>query len=73
MNIPEKSHPKWKELVTGAKKYEFEGLSTRILMGRILLKYEIDNNSVDSLIDELREYFTKNLQIAQNDLQKIFG
>lgn len=73
MNIPDKSHPKWKGLVTGSEKYELQGLSTRILLGRLVLKYELDNNSLEKLIDELRDYFIKNAQTAQADLKKIFG
>jgi hypothetical protein len=73
--MPDKNSPKWKDLVTGKTRYEFQSLATKILMGRLILKYEIDPspNNIDSLVEELYKYFTANPKLAESDIKKVFG
>lgn len=73
MDMPDKQNPLWKTLVTGEKKYEFQILSTKILMGRILLRAQMEPTAISKCIDEVYDYFSKNIKLTEPDLKKIFG
>ncbi len=73
--LPDKSDQRWKELVTGKKKYTFKSLPTKILLGRVVLRAEMDTSpeNVTKCVNEVYDYFTKNIKIVENDLKQIFG
>lgn len=73
--IPPINHPKWKELVTGAKKYEFQSLGVKIMMSRVLLhtSKDLSPDNIKKSIEEVHSFFTKNEAHNQKDLQLIFG
>jgi hypothetical protein len=73
--VPSVIDKKWKELVLGQKSYQFNLLSIKIMMSRILIKIKKDASpaNIDSCIKEIHEFFMKNEKICQRDLNQIFG
>lgn len=73
--LPEKSDERWKDLVTGKKKYKFKSLPTKILLGRVVLRAEMDTSpeNVNKCINEVYEYFDKNRKVVETDIKQIFG
>jgi hypothetical protein len=76
MNIPDSNHPVWTALIKGEMRMEFQSLATKIIIGRLISRYEFNptNEVLASAINELIAFFKRNqgLALTQNDLQKIF-
>jgi hypothetical protein len=77
MNIPAASDPKWRDVITGKLKPQFEFMGINVLVCRVVLS-AASNPSPDNIskgIAELRSMFEKNIAIpkVQSDLKKIFG
>lgn len=77
MTVPPSSHPNWRQLVTGRKKFDFDFLAIKMAMGRVKLMVEQDPSeaTIQKCINEVREIFEKNQNLSKvrNDLEKIFG
>ncbi|MCB1192983.1 MAG: hypothetical protein H7A23_00240 [Leptospiraceae bacterium] len=73
--LPDKSDQRWRELVTGKKKFTIKSLPTKILLGRVVLRAEMDTSpeNVNKCVSEVYDYFTKNIKVVENDLKQIFG
>jgi hypothetical protein len=72
--LPPKTHEKWRQVVTGKSKYQFEHLGLRILLTRIELQLMRDSSedSVQKGITELHSFFQKFQAVTEADLKKIF-
>lgn len=77
MNIPNVSHPLWKEIILGKKQVQFDFLAARMLVGRISIMLSTDNSeeNIYKATEELHSVFAKNINLpkVQKDLTKIFG
>lgn len=73
--LPPASDPRWKNLVTGNMSKPLAMLALKIMMTRILNSTKADPSpaNVDKNIQEVRSFFEKNMQLAQQDLATIFG
>ena len=73
--IPEISHPKWRELVTGKNIYSFRSLGVKIMMNKVVRAVSKDNSpkNIEVCIEEVYTFFEKNMDSNQKDLQQIFG
>lgn len=69
------SHPNWKKIIGEQSDVQFDFLATKILLGRLHLKYKQEPASISSCIEELREFFIKNENQPKvvSDLNKIFN
>lgn len=77
MKLPSEHHPIWKSLIRSRGQYQFEFLATKILLGRLNLKYRRNQSpqEMKKCVHELWTFFERNSDLpkAQNDLKKIFG
>ena len=75
MDVPMASHPNWKKIIGEQSDVQFDFLATKILLGRLHLKYKQEPSSISSCIEELREFFVKNENQPKvvADLNKIFN
>lgn len=77
MQIPSARNPLWKELIRSESEYAFEFLATKIILGRLNLKFRLNNSpeELDRCVYELVAFFEKNSHVpkVQNDLKLIFG
>ncbi|OGR39255.1 MAG: hypothetical protein A2051_08025 [Desulfovibrionales bacterium GWA2_65_9] len=77
MNLPEKTHQGWHDLVTGRKVSALKSLAVRMLLGRLTLSVQEDSSpeNIAASIDQLYEVFAKNAHTPsiQEDLKTIFG
>lgn len=72
--IPHKTDPRWKTLVQTNTDYGVKGLATRMMLTRArLLGSKKDEPSLKAAVDVAFEFFTKNEQIARDDVRAIFG
>ena len=53
--LPDKSDQRWRELVTGKKKFTIKSLPTKILLGRVVLRAEMDTSpeNVNKCVSEV--------------------
>jgi hypothetical protein len=77
MDIPKNSHPNWMKVITEQISPNFNCLATKMLVGRLRLRYKRDptpDNSQDC-VAELCNYFNKHQSIPKilNDLNAIFN
>lgn len=76
MNIPDKTNPAWRRLVTEDFNYNFKYLGFKVLLMMAVRKYKNKptNKTLDACIDLLRDFFekTKHLPLPAEDLNKIF-
>jgi hypothetical protein len=77
MEIPQSSHPIWRDLITGAVKIDFELVAVKILQGALARSYDRDPSPVrlERCANHLREFFVQNAAqpSARRDLEKICG
>jgi len=77
MQLPGKQHPIWKGLIRSQGQYQFEFLATKLILGRLHLKYRRNRShqEMEKCVHELWTFFKKNSDLPkiQNDLKKIFG
>ena len=76
MQIPSVTHPKWAKLISGELKCNFELLSVKILLGRLVTNYKNTPTEavLNECINEARNFFEKNQRLpkAEKDLMEIF-
>lgn len=77
MNVPPDFHPKWRDIVSGKVKFEFEFLAAKILLGTMTrtLAKDPTPTRLEKCTGEFRELFAKNTEIpsVRRDLERIFG
>ena len=77
MPLPSEQDPIWKELICGGNQYQFDFLGTKIILGRLNLRYRQNQSpqETEKSVQELRAFFEKNSHLpkVQTDLQKVFG
>lgn len=77
MSIPQKTDPKWKDVVTGNKSFALKFLASKILVSRLIRSVRNDGSdaNVSAAISELHEMFTKNADnpSVKEDVKTIFG
>lgn len=73
MALPQKSSKVWSEIVSGAKKVDFEFLAAKIFMGMAAINYKTNPGSLAKLSEDLHNVFEKNqhLPLAQKDIAKL--
>ncbi len=76
MIIPDESNPGWMRVISGQDYAKYELLATKILIGRLMLIYEMNPSpeTARKCVAELRAFFERNKDTpkAQADLMKIF-
>lgn len=76
MRLPDTEHPAWLQVISGEKVHPYESLATKIILGRLNLKFRLDSSpeATEQYIQELRGYFEMNLRLpkVQADLARIF-
>lgn len=76
MSVPEENHPRWAQTILGERSPNFEFLATKVLIGRLVLKYKQTPTpeELKKYVHELRDFFQRheNMPKAQADLMKIF-
>ncbi|MDC7125408.1 MAG: hypothetical protein PQJ46_07565 [Spirochaetales bacterium] len=77
MRVPDKTDKKWENAISDKSDYQLKFLATKILLGRLRLTYQNEENS-ESLKKnacELHDFFEKNQHVpaAMEDLQQIIG
>jgi hypothetical protein len=77
MNVPDVSHPIWREIVTGRSPRTFEHLALQLFLGkaRILLAQNNADRIVEQLVSEIHALFQQNASHPkiQRDVAKILG
>lgn len=77
MQLPSARNPLWKDLIRSENQYQFDFLATKIILGRLNLRYRLNNSpeELDRGVHELRLFFEKNAHLpkVQNDLKRVFG
>ena len=77
MIIPDESNPGWLRVISGQDSLKYELLATKILVGRLMLIYEMNPSpeTARKCVAELWAFFERNKDTpkAQADLVKIFG
>jgi hypothetical protein len=77
MQLPDEQNPVWKELIYGESQDQFDFLATKIILGRLSLRYRQNPSPqmIERCVQELRRFFDKNSHLpkVQADLKKIFG
>jgi hypothetical protein len=74
MQLPDKADPRWRDFVTGPRKYPLESLAARMLVTRLRLRtMRGDESVVRASIDAAWEFFERNEATTQADVAAIFG
>lgn len=77
MKLPTEQDPIWRELISNADQYQFEFLGTKILLGRLRLRYRQHQTPHETAhcIQELRAFFEKNSHLpkVKTDLSKFIA
>lgn len=73
--IPQKSDPRWKDIVASEKEFPLSGLGTKMLIMRVRMMTKIDNSpaKVSEAIDIAHEFFIKNAETTKADIAILFG
>lgn len=74
--MPPKSHPRWKQLVTGDLKHPFKALSGAMCVSRIVRFVQKEGatpEAIELAISDLQEFFSKLEGPLAEDLKEIFG
>ena len=74
MSVPSVNHPNWAQAIMNSQNYPFEFLATRILVGRLSMKYKQDAGALPACVKELYDFFCANEKQpkAVADMNKIF-
>lgn len=72
--IPEKSDPRWKEIILGNDSLNFQALPTKMLMMRVrILARDKTPQKVEEAIEIAHDFFSKNASIVLRDISLLFG
>ena len=72
--IPEKTDPRWKDIVEGKISREFKAVAAGLCVSRNQRAYRLDRSpeTMSKCIDELIAFFTRYESISQDDLKALF-
>ena len=70
--VPELSHPQWKMLVDGSKKYNFTTFTMRSTVSRVRIAYKLNKMTLDEATYDLYCSCKKNIDVLQYDINVIF-
>ncbi len=77
MAVPPVTDQIWKDILLGDKKFKFEFLGLKILLGRLMnqIRKNPSQENIDECAAELHNLFAKNTRLprVKRDLQKILG
>ena len=74
MQIPPRDDPRWRALVEGRQTYVLKGLATRMLLTRVrLICTHRSEASIAEAVSTAYDYFSRNLEAANVDIEAIFG
>ena len=77
MQLPNKQHPIWQELIRRENHHHFEFLAATLLLGKLNLKCRLDKSpqEMERSIHELSSFFERNSHLpkVQSDLRRVFG
>jgi hypothetical protein len=75
MDIPQKNHPNWEKIIIKQSNLVFDCLATKILLGRLHVRFTHNPKVLNECIVELRDYFEKNQSQPKvvSDFNKIFS
>lgn len=72
--IPDRTDPRWREFVTGKRKYELQNLAARMLLTRLRLRtMHGDAASLEEAVNAACDYFERNEATTSADVIAIFG
>ncbi len=73
--LPPTTDPRWTDIVMGKKTVNWELLAAKILMMRIVSSSKTDSSpeNIKKCVEEIHNFFEKNLKLAQNDLKNMFA
>jgi len=74
--IPPKSHPRFRQLVTGELNHSFKSISTSMFGTLLVRRVQAANQApaaIIAAIDEVAVFFDKYESIVSDDLKSIFG
>jgi hypothetical protein len=73
--IPDKSDPRWMDLITGKKKHQFKFAAASLCVSRNMREVAKDPSLQQMMksVDEIHALFTKYEKFAADDLRAIFG
>lgn len=71
---PERTHPRWRELVAGQRRFALQNLAARMLITRLRLRTLRQEEAVIlEAIDVAWDFFERNEATTQDDLRAVFG
>jgi len=77
MDLPEKTHQGWSDIVTGRKVYALKSLAAKMVLDRLTRSVQEDPSAenIAACIDHLYDVFAANAHTpsVQEDLKTIFG
>jgi hypothetical protein len=73
--IPDKSDPRWKDILTGKIDHHFRFVAAGMCVSRNMRSVEAEKTqeNMQRAVTELHTFFTKYEQIAKDDLETVFG
>lgn len=75
MSVPPITDQRWRDVATGKIARPWKLLAVKIMMTRVtgLTRADTSPATLSNCVQEIHSFFTKNFQIAQEDLASIFG
>lgn len=74
MNLPELNDPRWRELVTGRRRYSLQNLATQMLVTRLRIRTRSgDEGAIGTAIETASAFFERNPATTMVDVIEIFG
>lgn len=75
--VPDKTNPIWRAIVVHSEEYTFNALATKLMMMRIKMIVENDNEdhekNIQQAIEIAYEYFVKNQTIVGSDINYLLN
>jgi hypothetical protein len=72
--IPERQDPRWREVVSGKRRYELENLAARMLLTRLRLRtMHGDEQALNEAVGAAFDFFERNEATTQADVKALFG
>lgn len=75
--VPDKQNPIWRTIVTNSDQYQFKALATKLMMMRVKMIVENENQDSEKNIEEAvciaYDYFIKNQTILKGDINYLFN
>lgn len=75
--VPDKENPIWRRIVCHSEEYVFSALATRLMMMRVKMIVEYENDqqeqNIQQAIEIAYDYFKKNQSILSEDIKYLFN